>query len=65
MRAVRKTKSMSGPESPQPGSMRPLYDTMQAIWEMLFTGLGVVMIAATVAVIAGLCVVVWFTRKID
>lgn len=38
---------------------------MQAIWEMLFTSLGVVMIAATVAVIIGICVVIWSTRRID
>lgn len=38
---------------------------METIWEMLFSSMGVVMITATVAVIAGLCVVLWWTRKID
>jgi len=38
---------------------------MQAIWEMLFTSLGVAMIAVSVAVIVGLCVLIWSTRKID
>ena len=38
---------------------------MQTIWEMVFTGMGVVMIAVTIAVIVGLCVVIWWTRKID
>lgn len=32
---------------------------------MLFTSLGAVMIAVTVAVIVAICVVIWCTRKID
>ena len=38
---------------------------MQAIWEMAFTGMSVVMIAVSVVAIVGLCVVIWWTRKID
>lgn len=38
---------------------------MQTIWEMLFTSLGLVMITVTVAVIVGICVVIWCTRRID
>jgi hypothetical protein len=38
---------------------------MQTIWEMLFTGMGVVMITVTIAVIIGLGVLLWWTRRID
>jgi hypothetical protein len=38
---------------------------MQTVWEMLFIGIGVVMVAASVAVIAGMCILFWSTRKID
>jgi hypothetical protein len=38
---------------------------MEMIWEMLFSSMGVVMITVTVAVIAALCVLLWWTRKID
>lgn len=38
---------------------------MQTIWEMAFTGIGVVMIAVSIAVIVGLCVLIWWTGKID
>jgi hypothetical protein len=38
---------------------------MQTIWEMMFTGMGVVMTTATIAVFVGLCVVIWCSRRID
>jgi hypothetical protein len=38
---------------------------MQTVWEMLFTGIGVVMITVSVAVIVGICVLLWSIRKID
>jgi hypothetical protein len=38
---------------------------MQTIWQVLATGMGVVMITATIAVIVGLCVLLWWTRRID
>jgi len=38
---------------------------MQTIWEMLFTGISVVMVTASVAVIVGMCVLFWSTCKID
>jgi hypothetical protein len=41
------------------------YDIMQTIWAMVFTGVGVAMIAATAAAIVGLCIVIWTTRRID
>src|SRR5215213_5746822 len=37
---------------------------MQTIWQVLATGMGVVMIATTIAVIIGLCVLLW-THRID
>jgi len=37
---------------------------MQMIWQVLATGMGVVMIATTIAVIIGLCVLLW-THRID
>jgi hypothetical protein len=49
----------------QPGGVWPLYIPMQTVWEMMFTGIGVVMITASVAVIVGMCVLLWSTRKID
>jgi hypothetical protein len=38
---------------------------MQTVWEMMFTGIGVVMVTASIAVIVGMCVLLWSTRKID
>jgi hypothetical protein len=38
---------------------------MQTVWQMLFTGMGVVMITATIAAIIGLCVLLWWTLRID
>jgi hypothetical protein len=40
-------------------------DIMQTIWQVLATGMGVVMITTTIAVIIGLCVLLWWTRRID
>jgi hypothetical protein len=38
---------------------------MQTLWQLLLTGMGVVMITTTIAVIIGLCVVLWSTHRID
>ena len=38
---------------------------MQTIWQVLATGMGVVMITTTIAVIIGLCVLLWWTHRID
>jgi hypothetical protein len=38
---------------------------MQTIWQVLLTGMGVAMIAATIAAFVGLCVLLWSTRRID
>lgn len=38
---------------------------MQTVWEMMFTGISVVMVTASIAVIVGMCVLLWSTRKID
>jgi hypothetical protein len=38
---------------------------MQAIWEVAFIGMSIVMIAVSVVAIVGLGVAVWWTRKID
>jgi hypothetical protein len=38
---------------------------METIWQMMFTGMGIVMITTTVAVIIGLFFLLWWTRKID
>jgi hypothetical protein len=38
---------------------------MQTIWQVLMTGVGVAMIATTIAVFIGLCVLLWSTRRID
>lgn len=38
---------------------------MQTVWQILTTGMGVVMITTTIAVIIGLCVLLWCTRRID
>jgi hypothetical protein len=35
------------------------------IWQLVLTGMGVVMITTTIAVIIGLCVVLWSTHRID
>jgi hypothetical protein len=40
-------------------------DIMQTIWQVLATGMGVVMITTTIAAIIGLCVLLWWTRRID
>ena len=40
-------------------------DIMQTIWQLLATGMGVVMTTTTIAVIVGLCVLLWWTRRID
>jgi hypothetical protein len=38
---------------------------MQMIWQVLLTGMGVVMITTTIAVMVGLCVLLWWTHRID
>jgi hypothetical protein len=38
---------------------------MQMIWQLVLTGMGVVMITTSIAVIIGLCVVLWSTHRID
>ena len=38
---------------------------MQMIWQLVLTGMGVVMITTTIAVIIGLCVVLWSTHRND
>jgi hypothetical protein len=38
---------------------------MQTVWEMMLTGIGVAMVTASIAVIVGMCVLLWSTRKID
>jgi hypothetical protein len=38
---------------------------MQTFWDMVFTGMGVVMITVSIAVLIGLCVLIWWTRRID
>ena len=38
---------------------------MQTIWQVLATGMGIVMITMTIAVMIGLCVLLWWTRRID
>ncbi len=38
---------------------------MQTLWEMMFTGMGAVMITVSVAVLVGLCVLIWWTHGID
>jgi hypothetical protein len=38
---------------------------MQTIWQVLATGVGVAMIATTIAVIVSLCVLLWWTHRID
>jgi hypothetical protein len=38
---------------------------MQTVWEMLFTGIGVVMVTASIAVIVGTFILLWSTHKID
>jgi hypothetical protein len=40
-------------------------DIMQTIWQVLATGMVVVMTTTTIAVIVGLCVVLWWTPRID
>ena len=39
--------------------------TMETIWQMLFTGMGIVMIMTTAAVVIGLFFLLWWTRRID
>ena len=41
------------------------FNTMQTVWEMLFTGISVVMVTASIAVIIGMFILLWSTRKID
>jgi hypothetical protein len=53
------------PVPTQPGGAWPLYIPMQTVWEMMFTGISVVMVTASIAVIVGMCVLLWSTRKID
>jgi hypothetical protein len=38
---------------------------VQTIWQALMTGVGVVMITMTIAVIIGLCFLLWWTRRVD
>jgi hypothetical protein len=38
---------------------------MQAIWQVVLTGMGVVMITTSIAVIIGLCLLLWWMRRID
>ena len=38
---------------------------MQTLWQVMLTGMGVVMITTTIAVIIGLCVLLWWTHRID
>lgn len=38
---------------------------MQTLWQVMLTGVGFVMITATIAVLIGLCVLLWSTRRID
>jgi hypothetical protein len=38
---------------------------MQMLWQVMLTGMGVVMITTTIAVIIGLCVLPWWTHRID
>ena len=49
----------------QPGAAWRLYIPMQTVWEMMFTGVGVVMVTASVAVIVGTCLLLWSIRKMD
>jgi Na+/H+-dicarboxylate symporter len=47
------------------GSGVAALERMQTIWQLLLTGMGVVMITTTIAVIIGLCVLLWWTHRID
>lgn len=38
---------------------------MQTFWQLMMTGMGVVMMATTIVVIIGLCFLLWWTRRID
>jgi hypothetical protein len=38
---------------------------MQTLWQVMLTGMGVVMITTSIAVIIGLCVLLWATHRID
>jgi hypothetical protein len=38
---------------------------MQTLWQVMLTGMGVVMITTTIAVIIGLGVLLWWTHRID
>jgi hypothetical protein len=38
---------------------------MQTIGQLLLSGMGVVMMTTSIAVIIGLCVLLWWTRRID
>ena len=38
---------------------------MQTLWQVMLTGMGIVMITTTIAVIIGLFFLLWWTRRID
>jgi hypothetical protein len=38
---------------------------MQTIWQVMLTGMGVVMFTTSIAVPIGICVLLWWTRRID
>jgi hypothetical protein len=38
---------------------------VQTIGQLLLSGMGVVMVTTSIAVIIGLCVLLWWTRRID
>ena len=38
---------------------------MQAIWEMLFSGVGMIVATVTVVVLLGVGLLLWWNRKID
>jgi hypothetical protein len=38
---------------------------MQTIWQVMLTGMGVVMFTTSIAVLIGICVLLWWTRRID
>jgi len=38
---------------------------MQTIWQVMLTGMGVVMFTTSIAVLIGIGVLLWWTRRID
>jgi hypothetical protein len=38
---------------------------VQTIGQLLLSGMGVVMVTTSIAVIIGLCLLLWWTRRID